>query len=121
MKSLLPILIGITLAVNLFGTQTLSAGFESDMHQVSSHEMASSECGPGACPLTADDCALHCFVASGFRVDAGMIPTSSLLWIVIVAVILTRLFTLPSTSLHLAFEPLGHTDPRLLLTTQKRE
>ncbi|KKW36542.1 hypothetical protein A3D69_03730 [Candidatus Uhrbacteria bacterium RIFCSPHIGHO2_02_FULL_54_11] len=124
MKSFITILLGTALALGIFGMQMPSA--DSTMHggmSAAEHSMMASECGSTTCTTTTpSDCAALCFVASGIKMNVGILPSQSLtLFILTAASILALVFSHQDTLLRLAFAPLTHFDPHLLLTTHKRE
>lgn len=88
------------------------------------HSAMTSDCESTACTtMIPPDCAALCFVASGMKIDTGVLPSSSVTLFIIIAAasVLALVFSHRGLSPHLAFVPLAHLDPRLILTTHKRE
>lgn len=119
MKYLLVLILGTALALSVFGAPTNASNM---MNQMSAAEHASmmNDCTSGACEQVVTNCAEHCFVASGFQIDTGVLPLTTLL-LIVAAVAATLLSPITVKAFFPQFQPIAYRDPRLILSTQKRE
>ena len=121
MKSLASLLVVFALAVGVFGSQTSSS--TSIVHESMSpqeHASMGTDCASGACTTLPTDCATHCFMASSWHIDSGVLPGLTTLFLVVLATALI-LTIQRQTERYRRAEPIGFFDPRLILTIQKRE